>query len=54
MVDKLTQYGKEHKESIVEISKSMVKFDWDCMKKPLHRANFIMLVKKGFKNTLIE
>ena len=54
VVDKLTQYGKEHKESIVEISTKYGKIRLRLYEEtPLHRANFIMLVKKGFfKNTL--
>tara|TARA_Y100001968_G_C19450346_1_gene768115 strand:- start:3196 stop:4014 length:819 start_codon:yes stop_codon:yes gene_type:complete len=54
VVTKLTQYGNENLENVVEISTQYgsikLKLYDDT---PFHRANFIMLIKKGFfKNTL--
>ncbi|MDF1673371.1 MAG: peptidylprolyl isomerase [Vicingaceae bacterium] len=51
VVERLTQYGKSNPESIVDIyttkGKIRVKLYQDT---PLHRANFILLVKSGYLN----
>ncbi|MGO2357558.1 peptidylprolyl isomerase [Mesonia sp.] len=48
----LTQYGKENPETLVEISTSFGKIKVKLYKNtPLHRANFIRLVKMGYFDT---
>ncbi|MCB0410021.1 MAG: peptidylprolyl isomerase [Flavobacteriales bacterium] len=47
--DKLLAYGKENPETVVDIYTSYGKVRVQLYKDtPLHRANFIMLAKKGF------
>lgn len=52
--EKLLEYGKKNKESIVEIETKFGKIRIQLYRDtPLHRANFIMLAKDGFyDNTL--
>jgi len=48
----LTQYGKENPETLVEISTSFGTIKVQLYKNtPLHRANFIRLVKMGYFDT---
>ncbi len=47
----LTKYGKENPENHVKITTQFGSFEITLFKDtPLHRANFIMLVKKGYFN----
>ncbi|MGB0887120.1 MAG: peptidylprolyl isomerase [Vicingaceae bacterium] len=49
VVEKLTQYGEENPETIVDIYTSKGKIRVQLFKDtPLHRANFILLVKSSF------
>ena len=54
VVTKLTQYGIDNNENLVLISTKYGDINLKLFEDtPLHRANFIMLIKKGFfKNTL--
>jgi len=48
----LTQYGKENPENLVRISTNFGDIEVMLYRDtPLHRANFIMLVKKGYFNS---
>ena len=49
VVEKLTKYGEENPETILEIYTTKGKIKIRLFKDtPLHRANFIMMAKKGF------
>lgn len=49
VVEKLTAYGEKHKETIVDIYTGKGKIRIKLFKDtPLHRANFIMLTKRGY------
>tara|TARA_B110000285_G_scaffold195192_1_gene225322 strand:- start:2668 stop:3483 length:816 start_codon:yes stop_codon:yes gene_type:complete len=49
--DRLLEYGKQNQETIVDIYTSKGKIRAKLYKNtPLHRANFIMMSKKGFLN----
>ena len=51
VVERLTAYGKENPESVVDIYTSKGKIRVRLFKDtPLHRANFILLVKSGYLN----
>jgi len=51
VVERLTTYGKENPETIVDIYTSKGKIRVKLFKDtPLHRANFILLVKGGYFN----
>ncbi len=51
VVERLTQYGKNNKETVVDLYTSKGKIRIQLFKDtPLHRANFILLVKSGYLN----
>lgn len=51
VIERLTAYGKENPESVVDIYTSKGKIRVSLFKDtPLHRANFILLAKSGYFN----
>ena len=52
LIDFLTDYGNKNPENKVRIKTRFGDFELELFKDtPLHRANFIMLVKRGYFNT---